>query len=529
MRDLPASNVTSFVMQTDRGIFLALAELAQRYRRFAEPADGNEPLTAYELCCFSQHGEDGVIAEILHRIGVGVGTFVEFGIESGREGNCVFLADVLSWSGLFIEPDETHFAALQRKYASNPRVTTLPAAVTSANVQALFAQGDVAREPDVLSIDVDGPDYWIWEAIIEYRPRTVVIEYNPTVSPGRKLVQPSDRAGGWGGTDFFGASLDALVDLGGRHGYRLVHTDLSGANAFFVQHELARDRFPADAARRTEPNYFMQGYRHPADATGARYVDLDRPPDEGDPYTATTLRLRAASAPDAERLIADSRFIWHQRFELAPGVFAPGTNDVGFLLSTAGIPEQLHGETVLDIGTTNGGMAFELERRGAGAIIAVDILDADAFGFNAIRICSALKSPTSRRASTSSRRSSVSNTTSSCSSGCCITCVIRCSHSTTSAGSPGSTPTSSPRSATLSCPKWPANRWPGSTASGNSAAIPRIGSLPRSSAWRNGASRAAWSRSRPARGPPMPPAAPWSRPDSRQASPNGSASPTSNH
>ena len=66
-------------------------------------------------------------------------------------------------------------------------------------------------------------------------------------------------------------------------------------------------------------------------------------------------------------------------------MFAPGTNDVTFLADTARMPERLDGETVLDIGTTNGGVAFELERRGAGRIVAVDILDADVFGFNAIR------------------------------------------------------------------------------------------------------------------------------------------------
>jgi len=95
---------------------------------------------------------------------------------------------------------------------------------------------------------------------------------------------------------------------------------------------------------------------------------------------------RRTSCADAARHLANrTDIIWHQRFELAPGVFTPGHNDVGFLASAAGLPDELHGETVLDIGTTNGGVAFELERRGAGRVLAVDILDADVFGFNAIR------------------------------------------------------------------------------------------------------------------------------------------------
>jgi SAM-dependent methyltransferase len=382
----PVFSANQHLMQTDRGIFLALAELAGRYRLSGDPAEAG-PLTAFELCCFSQHGEDGVIAEILHRIGVTEGWFVEFGIESGHEGNCVFLADVLGWSGLFIEADETDHAALARKYAANPRVTTPRAAVTPANAEALFGRAGVPPEPDILSIDVDGDDYWIWESIQGYRPRAVVIEYNPTLPPGRRLVQPADHPGGWAATDFFGASLDALADLGERKGYRLVHTDLAAANAFFVRTDVAEGRFvlAAEVPRRSEPNYFMLSHHHPADTSGRRYVDLDGHRSTAEPYTATALPRHTPSVQDAERLIADSTFLWHQRFELAAGVFTPGTNDVGFLCATAGIPEQLNGESVLDIGTTNGGVAFELERRGAGRVMAVDILDADTFGFNTIR------------------------------------------------------------------------------------------------------------------------------------------------
>jgi SAM-dependent methyltransferase len=378
-------------MQTDRGIFLALAELARRYQDPAPPA-GAGPLAASELCCFSQHGEDGVIAEILRRIGITSASFVEFGVESGREGNCVFLADVLGWRGLFIEPDEDAFASLRRKYAANPRVRTLQAAVTPENVEALFAEGAVAREPDVASIDVDGADYWIWTEIRDYRPRVVVVEYNSSLPPGRKLVQPRAHTGGWQRTDYFGASLDAMTDLGTRQGYRLVYTDLAGANAFFVRDDLVSNRFgsPEGVMRRTEPNYFLQGYQHPPDDTGREYEALDREDRSRRPAADRSIdcapvSLRTPSADEAQALIDGSDFIWHQHFELAPGVFAPGTNDVTFLASTAGMPEDLDGMTVLDIGTTNGGVAFELERRGAGRVVAVDILDADAFGFTAIR------------------------------------------------------------------------------------------------------------------------------------------------
>jgi tRNA (mo5U34)-methyltransferase len=87
----------------------------------------------------------------------------------------------------------------------------------------------------------------------------------------------------------------------------------------------------------------------------------------------------------ARHFLETSRFLWHQRFELAPGVFSPGTSNVAFLLERANLPSDLTGKTVLDIGTTNGGCAFEAERRGAARVVAVDIASPSHFGFAAIR------------------------------------------------------------------------------------------------------------------------------------------------
>jgi tRNA (mo5U34)-methyltransferase len=84
----------------------------------------------------------------------------------------------------------------------------------------------------------------------------------------------------------------------------------------------------------------------------------------------------------ARRLVEQGTFVWHQRFELAPDVFAPGVSDVLFLYDTCGVPEDLTGLTVLDIGTTNGAAVFEAERRGASRCVAVDIYPPAAFGFD---------------------------------------------------------------------------------------------------------------------------------------------------
>jgi glycosyltransferase involved in cell wall biosynthesis len=267
-------------LQTDRALYLALDDLRGRHQAVSSaPREKVKAaaLTPFELRAFSQNGEDGVLAEILARIGVGERFFVEFGVESGHEGNCVYLADVAGWRGLFMDGDEHFFAALQRKYRAEDRVHTTHAMVTPENVQALFAAAGVPSEPDVLSIDVDGSDYWIWEAIEDYRPRVFVIEYNSALDPSRRLVQPAELEGGWDATEYFGASLGAMRALGERKDYRLVHTELCGVNAFFVREDLAEGRFcaPEEVPVRGAPNYFQRGQGHPPDPDRRRYVDLD--------------------------------------------------------------------------------------------------------------------------------------------------------------------------------------------------------------------------------------------------------------
>jgi hypothetical protein len=266
-------------LEADRAFFLALSELGRRYAQVA-PSPGERPasmgLSGFELRVFSQNGEDGVLAEILRRIGAPGRFFVEFGIESGREGTCVYLADVAEWRGLFIEAHPEFYRQLERKYVRSPRIDTIHAMVTPDNIEALFKRAGVLPEPDVVSIDINGADYWVWEAITSYRPRVVVIEYNGAIDPRRRLVQPRDRTS-WDGTEFFGASLAAMQTLGDGKGYRLVHTEMAGLNAFFVREDVAGGQFPEvdEAAARSFPNYFLRGYRHPPAHPGRSYLDLD--------------------------------------------------------------------------------------------------------------------------------------------------------------------------------------------------------------------------------------------------------------
>jgi hypothetical protein len=256
-----------------RRVYACLAALSDRYA--SHGAHAGRPaatdLAPHEMRVFSQNGEDGVIEEILRRIGTRDGTFVEFGVGTGVEGNCVFLAAVLGWRGLFMEADPDQFALLDARYEGHPAVRTVRAQVGPENVNALLADHALSPEPDVLSIDVDGIDYWIWRAL-RTRPRVVVIEYNAHLGPDDELVQPLDPRVPWDGSDFFGASLAALRRLGARKGYRLVHTDLAGVNAFFVRDDLAGPFGPEDAVPIRAPNYFLSARGHPPHGGDRAYV-----------------------------------------------------------------------------------------------------------------------------------------------------------------------------------------------------------------------------------------------------------------
>jgi hypothetical protein len=223
---------------------------------------------------FSQHQEDGMIAEVFRRIGTTSKRFIEFGIEDGLECNSTFLL-MQGWTGTWIEGSQ-ECADRARKAFEAYSVEVLKQYITAANADELIAKLAGTAELDLLSIDTDTIDYWIWQAIKTVRPRLVVIEYNATWPPFiRKTVANIPRME-WDGTNFSGASLGALTALGRDKGYCLVGCSLSGVNAFFVREDLAGDKFcaPFTAENHYEPpRYDLAGsFGHRAGM--GRWVDV---------------------------------------------------------------------------------------------------------------------------------------------------------------------------------------------------------------------------------------------------------------
>ncbi len=232
------------------------AEIAKP--RHADP----KRLLRYGFKIYSQNDEDGIIQEIFRRIGVAARTFVEFGVATGSECNTVKLL-IEGWRGLWMEPDPLRANSIRRTFelfCQDEKLVVLEKSVTAENIDALLSEHAAGAEIDLISIDIDYNDYWVWKAITTVRPRVVVIEYNASLRPPLSLTVPYDPQGSWDGSNFYGASLQALVRLGAEKGYRIVGCSLAGVNAFFVRADLTADKFlePATAEEHYEPprHYF---------------------------------------------------------------------------------------------------------------------------------------------------------------------------------------------------------------------------------------------------------------------------------
>ena len=235
-----------------------------------------EDLAAYEFNInmhekkiYSQNGEDGIIEFIFSKIGTTNKFSVEFGVGNGFECNTVYLLEKKGWTGLMMDygaDQKIQWEGVMKKAWSNRRLGLVDNVrkdvaffkkilgrtnrsrhfhldikierVTAENIQNLFKKYNVPKNFDLLSIDIDFNDYWVWNAIVDYSPRVVVIEYNSSIPPNESRVVPYDPDAKWDGTNYFGASLLALKNLGLTKGYTLVGCDNSGINAFFCKSEL---------------------------------------------------------------------------------------------------------------------------------------------------------------------------------------------------------------------------------------------------------------------------------------------------
>jgi hypothetical protein len=227
-------------------------------------------LREVEFRVFSQFGDDGIIEYLVGRLAIPHETerFVEIGVETYREANTRFLLVSRNWTGLIVDATDDHVRALEGSpllWRHDLRPVT--ARVEPDSVNGLLREHGFETDLGLLSIDVDGTDYWIWEAV-EAEPLVVVVEYNSVFGPERAVTVPYEagfnRTRAHHSNLYFGASLAALARLGRRKGYRLVGSNSAGNNAFFVLERLA-EGLPAPTVAEA---YVESRYRESRDKAG---------------------------------------------------------------------------------------------------------------------------------------------------------------------------------------------------------------------------------------------------------------------
>lgn len=220
---------------------------------------------------YSQSDEDGIIREIFRRIGTTNKLFIEFGVGNGLENNTLALL-FDGWKGLWIDAAPRSVATIRQQFANLLETGTLNVVqsfITIDNINALIADNIPYPEIDLLSVDIDGNDFHVLNAITCISPRVIVVEYNAKFSPPILFCMEYDATHTWKKDDCFGVSLKFLEVHLEKKGYRLVGCNLSGVNAFFVRQDLVADKFlePFTAEQHYEPpRYYLSGYfaGHPA-------------------------------------------------------------------------------------------------------------------------------------------------------------------------------------------------------------------------------------------------------------------------
>jgi hypothetical protein len=196
-----------------------------------------------EFRVYSQFGDDGIIQWLLSRLPSLPKRFVEFGVEDYSESNTRFLMVNNNWAGLVMDGAQANIARLrQRKWFWRYGLTALPRFITRENVDGIIADWAGANDVGLLHVDVDGNDYWLWEAIQCIQPGIVIMEYNALFGSERALTIPyaadfRRHAAHYSG-QYFGASIAALTHLAGQKGYVLVGGNSAGNNAYFVRADL---------------------------------------------------------------------------------------------------------------------------------------------------------------------------------------------------------------------------------------------------------------------------------------------------
>ena len=222
-----------------------------------------------EFKVYSQWGDDGIIQYLIHKLQLTNKTFIEFGVENYRESNTRFLLINNNWRGLVFDGSEKHIDTIQQDdiYWRHD-ITAKHAFITRDNINGLLTENYFTGPVGLLHIDIDGNDYWVWEAINVVTPDIVIMEYNALFGKEKAVTIPYQADFTVGKAHYsrlyFGASLKSLVTLAKQKGYFFVGCNSAGVNAYFIS-----NKFKGVVREVTlDEGYVMSSTRQARDANG---------------------------------------------------------------------------------------------------------------------------------------------------------------------------------------------------------------------------------------------------------------------
>lgn len=230
---------------------LALGRMEKRQLAALSTKEFNE----YEFQVYSQWGEDGLIQYLITKVAIEHPVFIEFGVEKYTESNTRFLLINNNWSGLVIDGSEEDIQYIK----SDPiywrhNLKSECAFIDKENINSLIQKNGISGDIGLLSVDIDGNDYWVWEAINSVSPRIVICEYNSLWGPTASVTVPYSatfiRSKAHHSNLYYGASITAITKLADSKGYSLVGSTKAGNDIFFVRNDLLQNltiRTPKEA------------------------------------------------------------------------------------------------------------------------------------------------------------------------------------------------------------------------------------------------------------------------------------------
>lgn len=255
---------------------LALGKLLSKKNKLKKV----EKIEDIEFKIFSQFGDDGIIQFLIDKLVIDYEyqNFIEFGVEDYSEANTKFLLLNNNWSGLILDSSNENIENIKKKnFFWKFELEANKCFITKENINSIIVNSSINKKKiGILSIDIDGNDYWVWKEINVIDPLIVIIEYNSTFGFEKKVSIPYkqhfERSKAHHSNLYWGASIEALKFLAKQKGYIFLTTNSAGNNAYFIKKNIF-DKIKLDLKKNT----YQSKFRESRDESGKKtFINYDK-------------------------------------------------------------------------------------------------------------------------------------------------------------------------------------------------------------------------------------------------------------